>query len=245
MEREFIVSVASRRQLTTPKRKSVSKESNIRLEENIVVTPRAKAGRKRKRVLDFETPSVKDKVRKVKKLRKGISELASNYFTDTNDFLSHFSRIVMPVDQKKNDIAISGNFGKGDIVKILKTCKGSKEDSLLADIVKENVSLVTKCTELDTLYLRENFSGVRLFAKLHQLIPGILPSYKKELTLKKKLLFEFDAVLGLERTSTGYRIKHLENLIMVLSFLYHWVPQKKFFKLYGDGREIGKQNFCL
>ncbi|KAJ8042552.1 hypothetical protein HOLleu_13637 [Holothuria leucospilota] len=90
----------------------------------------------------------------------------------------------------------------------------------------------------DLINLEENYSGTRLVEELRKLLPGIIPSQKEESEQKSQYLREFLSSLEPQRTPTGWRLNP-HSLIALLSFKYFWADGPKYWKLYGDGREIG------
>ena len=89
----------------------------------------------------------------------------------------------------------------------------------------------------DLVDTEENYSGTRLGEELRKLLPGVIPSQKRESIQKSAYLREFLAISESQRT-TGWRISPYK-LLDLLCFKYYWNVGPKYWKLYGDGREIG------
>lgn len=130
---------------------------------------------------------------------------------------------------------------KKEIVGILQNVPPTKKfkkryDNMLQEISSENFKSPL-CVE-DIINIEQNYSGTRFVDKLRKKLPGVIPSQRRERERKKEYKKEFDAVLLPRRTSTGWAIDP-ERLLEVLHFKYYWLKKEKFWRVYGDGREIG------
>lgn len=152
-------------------------------------------------------------------------------------FLDDIGCLIKPT--VKNDS--SSSFGKNDIVNVLRqvppTKKATKKyDNLLQEISAENYK--TPMTVEDVVNLEENYSGTRLFEEMRKRLSNVFPSKREEYKIKKQYFKEFRAVLLPRRTATGWAVDP-ERLVEVLHFKYYWLEEKKFWRIYGDGREVG------
>lgn len=99
-------------------------------------------------------------------------------------------------------------------------------------------------TTEDLVHLEENFSGTRLMEELRKKLPGIIPSQRQERAFKKILDAQFKTILLPKRTKTGWSVDP-QRLTEILSFKYFWLEKNVHWKVYGDGREIGKRHSCF
>lgn len=174
------------------------------------------------------------KKEKQKVLKAKMEEcLTSTYKGKKNQLCDGIGKLI------KSDYDHDGIFGKDDVVNILKKVPSSKKRkrrSLLQEIVDENSK--KHLSVVDLIHLEENFSGTRLVEELRRLLPGVIPSQRDEREQKSTYWREFLSILKPQRTATGWRIDP-SQLIDLLSFKYYWVEGPKYWKVYGDGREIG------
>ncbi|KAJ8019052.1 hypothetical protein HOLleu_42605 [Holothuria leucospilota] len=159
--------------------------------------------------------------------------LESTYKGEKKPFCDGMSKLIGP---KKSENYF---FSKEDIVEILKKVPLKRSTKNAQNLLEEIVFENSKCLSVqDLINIEENYSGTRLVEELRKLLPGVIPSQKRESIQKSAYLREFVATLGPQRTPTGWRINP-DRLLDLLCFKYYWNVGPKYWKLYGDGREIG------
>ncbi|KAJ8028319.1 hypothetical protein HOLleu_30522 [Holothuria leucospilota] len=181
-------------------------------------------------------------------LKGSVSNIISSVWKGSKQmFLDDIGCLIKPAVRHDS----SSSFDKNDIVNVLRQAPPTKKamkkyDNLLQEISAENYK--TPVTVEDVVNLEENFSGTRLFEEMRKRLPNVFPSKREEYKVKKQYIKEFRAVLLPRRTATGWAVDP-ERLLEVLHFKYYWLEQKKFWRIYGDGREVGvpleNYVFCL
>ena len=65
-----------------------------------------------------------------------------------------------------------------------------------------------------------------------------MDSERKVNAIKAKFVREFEVVWKPERTHSGWQINP-QRLRETLGYLYWWLPENEWWKIYGDGRNFG------
>lgn len=171
-------------------------------------------------------------------LKSSVSNIISNVWKGNKQmFLKDIGCLIKPTGKQTD----SNIFDKNEIVSVLKGVPASKKgkqkyDNLLQEISSENYK--TPMTVEDIVNLEENFSGTRLFDEMRKKLPNVLPPRREEYIRKRQYSKEFKSVLLPKRTSTGWAVDP-ERLLEVLHFKYYWLEENKYWRIYGDGREVG------
>ncbi len=99
---------------------------------------------------------------------------------------------------------------------------------------------MAKLHPIDIVCLMDKSRGLSLIEGLRKKIgKDIIPSRKEIDQVKNQLCYEFNALLKPTKTDTGWRIDPMK-LHKLLCLRYPWLPEKgQFWRLYGDGRNIG------
>ncbi|KAJ8050599.1 hypothetical protein HOLleu_03862 [Holothuria leucospilota] len=147
------------------------------------------------------------------------------------DVLNAFSKIIKP-SSKRRDV-----LNKHDVLGILKKSTPSMKSKEKYSNFLEEIAGPSLSTE-DLIHFEENYSGTRLMEELRKKMPLQIPSQRQERKQKHIYNLEFNAVLLPERTFSGWRIDP-HRLTELLAFQNYWLSSKVFWRLYGDGREIG------
>ena len=73
---------------------------------------------------------------------------------------------------------------------------------------------------------------------------GFFPPNSEVTALKSKLHEQFEAVLLPQKVSSGWRIDP-GRLRECLMFLYYWLPEQEWWRIYGDARQLAKRKNCV
>ena len=94
------------------------------------------------------------------------------------------------------------------------------------------------------LNVQDNMNSTEFASDLRRNIPGLLDSGYSVDQLKKLQKKEFATVLQPQRTATGWRINP-DRLHQCLKYVYPWIPEQEYWRIYGDARTYGKQKSVL
>ena len=131
-----------------------------------------------------------------------------------------------------------------DLVKTLQSVK-TKESSLWDRYIEEAVKAKVHLSAATILDLTNNYIGRELFTALRkELGRGVLQTSERKVQQHKHILQEeFTAVMQPSDTATGYKINPA-RLVQVLHFLYFFLPNGEWWRLWGDGRKVHKTKQC-
>ncbi|XP_068697190.1 uncharacterized protein [Montipora foliosa] len=90
----------------------------------------------------------------------------------------------------------------------------------------------------DVLDIQDTTSATEIVRALRRKLPGFLDSERKVNAMKAKFVREFEVVWKPERTHSGWQINP-QRLRETLRYLYWWLPENEWWKIYGDGRNFG------
>ena len=175
-------------------------------------------------------------------IHKEVAE--SIHHGSKEDFLLGFARTA---SHKAKDVSTDwdGKLSAQDVIEIAKnaycpTTKKTTYDIMTCDHAVERF-------HLDKTYLlnvQDNMNSTEFACDLRRRIPGLLDSAYSVDQLKKVLKKEFSVVLQPQRTATGWRIEP-GRLHQYLKYVYPWIPEKEYWRVYGDARTYGKQKSVL
>ncbi|CAH3163305.1 unnamed protein product, partial [Porites lobata] len=90
----------------------------------------------------------------------------------------------------------------------------------------------------DVLDIQDTTSATEIVRALRRKLPGFLDSERKVNGVKAKYMKEFEILWKPERTHSGWQINP-QRLRETLQYLYWWLPESEWWKIYGDGRNFG------
>lgn len=90
----------------------------------------------------------------------------------------------------------------------------------------------------DVLDIQDTTSATEIVRALRRKLPGFLDSERKVNGVKAKYMKEFEILWKPERTHSGWQINP-QQLRETLQYLYWWLPEREWWKIYGIGRNFG------
>ena len=134
-----------------------------------------------------------------------------------------------------NNVSLS----KEDIMHFLNNYKAQTKKEVLLHCLQSYHSIHYPVEPLQTLFMSDNFTGVRLRTELRKAHPGLFPTEKMERLTKKQLPeASFKSCLLPMRSALGWHIDP-ERLFNVLTFHYPFLQTPVQVKITRDGREYG------
>jgi hypothetical protein len=160
------------------------------------------------------------------------------------DFLLGFARTASH-KAKPGTTDWDGKLSAQDVIEISKNAYCPTTKKTAYDIMTCDHSV--QRFHLDKTYIlnvQDNMNFTEFARDLRRKIPGLLDSAYSVDQLKKTLKQEFSVVLQPQRTATGWRIEP-DRLHECLKYVYPWIPEQEYWRVYGDARTYGKQKSVL
>jgi len=110
--------------------------------------------------------------------------------------------------------------------------------SLYDTIIAEHAAQHFHLSASDVLDIQDTTSPTEIIRVLRRKLPGFMDSERKVNTMKAQFVKEFEVVWKPERTNSGWKINP-QRLRETLLYLYWWLPESEWWKIYGDGRNFG------
>ena len=132
-----------------------------------------------------------------------------------------------------------GSLSPQDILTLAKQAHNPlKRMSVYDTIITESAPQHYHLSASDVLDIQDTTSATEIVRALRRKLPGFLDSERKVNAIKAKFVREFEVVWKPERTHSGWQINP-QRLRETLRYLYWWLPENEWWKIYGDGRNFG------
>ena len=132
-----------------------------------------------------------------------------------------------------------GSLSPQDIITLAKQAHDPRKRMSLYDtIIAEHAAQHFHLSASDVLDIQDTTSPTEIIRALRRKLPGFMDSERKVNTMKAQFVKEFEVVWKPERTNSGWKINP-QRLRETLLYLYWWLPESEWWKIYGDGRNFG------
>lgn len=209
------------------KSKSVSTESLLQREQTIRSQQQQKGHKYKSRTVFRRLNLQKDE----------LAQLAKTvHHGSKQDFLSSLAQSVC---YSKSDSLVhhsddwDGSLSPQDILTLAKQAHDPvKKMSVYNTIITESAPQHFHLSASDVLDIQDTTSATEIVRALRRKLPGFLDSERKVNAMKAKFVREFEVVWKPERTHSGGQINS-QRLRETLRYLYWWLPENEWWKIYG------------
>jgi len=215
----------------TAKPKTISTETLLQIQESIQRQQQPKGRRYKSRAVD----------RRLSQQKEELAQLAKTiHHGSKQDFLSSLAHSVnSPPKTLEQDEDWDGSLLPQDILALAKQAHDpQKRMSVYDTIIAESAPHHYHLYASDVLDIQDTTSATEIVRALRRKLPGFLDSERKVNIVKAKYNKEFEVVWKPKRTHSGWQINP-ERLRETLLYLYWWLPENEWWKIYGDGRNFG------
>ena len=215
----------------TAKPKTISTETLLQIQESIQRQQQPKGRRYKSRAVD----------RRLSQQKEELAQLAMTiHHGSKQDFLSSLAHSVnSPPKTLEQDEDWDGSLLPQDILALAKQAHDpQKRMSIYDTIIAESAPHHYHLYASDVLDIQDTTSATEIVRALRRKLPGFLDSERKVNIVKAKYNKEFEVVWKPKRTHSGWQINP-ERLRETLLYLYWWLPENEWWKIYGDGRNFG------
>ena len=186
-----------------------------------------------------------------KRVRSQESEIAKITRTIHNggkaDFCLAFSLSVSSNKNKRpaneDDGNWDGRLSVDDLIEILKIIQVSKQTNLYESLVKCHSAKQFHINAEEILKMCDTKNTEDVIKYLRKRLPGFLAPERETKRLKSSMNRCMN-VLDPKMTATGMSINPMK-LHQCLLYLYHWLEQEEWWRLFGDASKLGREQTTL
>ena len=132
-----------------------------------------------------------------------------------------------------------GSLSPDDILTLAKQAHNPrKKMTVFETIITESAPQHFHLSASDVLDIQDTTSATEIVRALGRKLPGFMDSERKVNAMKAKFVREFEVIWQPKRTHSGWQVNP-ECLRETLLYLYWWLPENEWWKIYGDGRNFG------
>ena len=219
----------------TSKSKSISTETLLQRQEGIQKQQGSKGWMYKSRAV----------VRRLSQQKEELVQLAKTiHHGSKQDFLSALAHSVTTSTCSSSNSLIQdedwdGSLTPQDILALAKKAHDPQKRMTFYDtIIVESAPYHYHLSASDVLDIQDTTSATEIVRALRRKLPGFLDSERKVNGVKAKYMKEFEILWKPERTHSGWQINP-QRLRETLQYLYWWLPESEWWKIYGDGRNFG------
>lgn len=215
------------------KRRPVSTETLLQRQETIRDQQQQKGRRYKSRTV----------VQRLNMQKEELAQMAKTvHHGSKQDFLAS---LAQSVNYSKSDVLTNhdedwdGSLSPQDILTLAKKAHDPlKRMTVYETIINESAPQHYHLSYSDVLDIQDTTSATEIVRTLRRKLPGFLDSERKVNTMKNKFVQEFEVLWKPERTHSGWQIDP-RRLRETSCYLYWWLPEEEWWKIYGDGRNFG------
>ena len=219
----------------TSKSKGISTETLLQIQESIQKQQESKGRMYKSRAV----------VRRLSQQKEELVQLAKTiHHGSKQDFLSALAHSVTTSTCSSSNSLIQdedwdGSLTPQDILALAKKAHDPQKRMTVYDtIIVESAPYHYHLSASDVLDIQDTTSAREIVRALRRKLPGFLDSERKVNGVKAKYMKEFEILWKPERTHSGWQINP-QRLRETLQYLYWWLPESEWWKIYGDGRNFG------